>query len=305
VTPRAGLGLAVGAYVWWGCLPLYLSLLAPTGAVEVIAHRIGWSLLCCLAVVAATGRTGELLAVVRDRRTATALALSGTLLTVNWLVFVYSIESGQLVDGALGYFINPLVTIVLAVVLLHERLRPAQWVAVGVAASAVVVISAAYGHFPWIAVVLSVSWGLYGYVEKSVGRRVSAVVALSVETAWVLPLAIGYMAWVAATGRATFLGLGAAHAWTLAGVGVVTVVPLLLFNGAARRLPLSILGLTQYLCPVMQFAVAVTVLHEPMAPARLTGFVIVWLALAILTVDALRAARRARPLGAAISTATS
>jgi chloramphenicol-sensitive protein RarD len=249
-------------------------------------------LVCCLAVVAATGRGRELGSVLTNRRTAGTLAISAALLTVNWLVFVYSIESGQLVDGALGYFINPLVTVALAVVFLHERLRPAQWVALGVAGSAVMVISLAYGRFPWIAVVLSLSWGMYGYVEKGVGRTVSAVTALSVETLWAAPLAVGYVVWLTADGRQTFVGAGPTHSWLLVGVGIATVVPLLLFNGAARRLPLSVLGLTQYLCPVMQFLVAVVVLREPMAPARWVGFAIVWVALAILTADALRAARR-------------
>jgi chloramphenicol-sensitive protein RarD len=254
-----------------------------------------WSLVCCLAVVVATGRGRELRSVLASRRTAGTLAVSAVLLTVNWLVFVYSIESGQLVDGALGYFINPLVTVALAVVFLHERLRPLQWVALGVAGSAVLVISLAYGRFPWIAAVLSLSWGLYGYVEKGVGRTVSAVTALSIETMWAAPLAVAYIAWLTANGNQTFLGLGASHSWLLIGVGVATVVPLLLFNGAARRLPLSVLGLTQYLCPVMQFTVAVAVLHESMATARWVGFAIVWVALAILTVDALHAARRAIP----------
>ncbi|MDR1427357.1 MAG: EamA family transporter RarD [Bifidobacteriaceae bacterium] len=288
---RAGLILAVGAYAWWGGLPLYLSRLTPTGAVEVIAHRIVWSLVVCLGVVVATHRWRELRNVLSSLRLVGTLAISGALLTANWLVFVYSIESGQLVDGALGYFINPLVTVALAVMFMHERLRVAQWVAIGVAASAVIVISVAYGRFPWIAVALSLTWGLYGYIEKRVGRGVSAVTALSVETLLMAPLALGLMGLFASAGRQTFVGLGAAHTWLMVGVGGVTVVPLLLFNGAARRLPLSILGLTQYLCPVMQFLVAVAVLHEPMAPARWAGFAIVWVALAILSWDGLRAAR--------------
>jgi chloramphenicol-sensitive protein RarD len=285
------LALAVGAYTLWGCLPLYLSRLAPTGAVEVIAHRVVWSLVCCAAVALATGRSRELLSVLRDGTMTRTLAMSGLLLTVNWLVFVYSIESGQLIDGSLGYFINPLITVALAVVFLHERLRPAQWVALGIGGSAVVVIAVAYGRLPWIALVLGLSFGLYGYVEKGVGRTVSAVTALSVETLVVTPLAIGYIVWLSASGRQTFIGLGPGHAWLLAAAGIATVVPLLLFNGAARRLPLSVLGMTQYLCPVMQFTFAVTVLHEPMAPARWAGFAIVWLALAILSADALRTAR--------------
>jgi chloramphenicol-sensitive protein RarD len=291
VKARAGLILAICAYTWWGGLPLYLGLLAPTGAVEIIVHRVVWSLVCCLAVIAVTGRRQELAAVVRSPKTVATLAASGTLLTVNWLVFVYSIESGQLVDGSLGYFINPLVTVGLAVVFLHERLRPAQWVALGVATSAVVVIAVAYGRFPWIAIVLSLSWGLYGYVEKGVGRTVSAVTALSVETMIVLPFALAYTVYLATTGQQTLIGLGAGHTVLLIGVGLMTVVPLLLFNGAARRLPLSVLGLTQYICPVMQFIVAVTVRGEAMAPARWLGFAIVWVALVILTTDALRTIR--------------
>jgi chloramphenicol-sensitive protein RarD len=270
-------------------------LLAPTKSVEVIAHRAVWSLVCCLIVVAVTKRGREFISVITNPRTVWILGVSACLLTVNWLVFVYSVESGQLVDGALGYFINPLVTVALAVVFLHERLRPAQWVALGVAASAVLVIVIAYGRFPWIAICLSLSWGLYGYVEKGIGRNVSAVTALSVETLWVTPPAIGYMIWLSAEGRQTSFGFGVGHTWLLVGVGFMTVVPLLLFNGAARRLPLSLLGLTQYLCPVMQFLVAVVVLRETMAPARWAGFVLVWVALVILSADALHASRSASP----------
>jgi len=292
VARRTGLLLGGAAYGLWGFLPLYLRMLEPAGPVEVIAHRVLWSLVVCLAVVWATGRAGELGVMLRDRRMLGTLALSGSLLTVNWLVFVYAIASGQLVDGSLGYFINPLVTVALAVGLLHERLRPLQWAALGVAGSAVVVISVGYRRVPWIALVLACSFALYGYIEKRVGHRVSAVTALSVETLAMAPLAGAYLGWLAYSGAQHFTGHGAGHTLALVGVGAVTAAPLLLFNGAARRLPLSVLGMLQYMCPMLQFLTAVVVFHEPMRPVRWIGFFLVWMALVILSSDALTAARR-------------
>ncbi|KQS99477.1 EamA family transporter RarD [Cellulomonas sp. Leaf395] len=291
---RLGLTTGVGAYVLWGLLPLYFPLLQPAGAVEIIAHRVVWSLLFCLVLLAATRTWGGFVTVLRTRRTLAVLSVAAVLLAINWLVFVLGILTDRVVDAALGYYINPLVTVTLAVVVLRERLRPVQWVALGFGAAAVVVITAGYGQLPWIALVLALSFGFYGLIKNRVGRTVGAVPGLAVETLVLAPLALGYLVWMSAAGEGTFETEGAAHAVILASSGIVTAVPLLLFGSAARRLPLSMLGLLQYIAPTLQLLIGVLVLHEQMPAARWWGFALVWTALGILTVDGVRAGRAQR-----------
>ena len=297
-TPPAldGLGMAtgVGAYVLWGVLPLYFPLLQPAGAVEIIAHRVVWSLLFCFLLLAVTRTWGTFLTALRHRRTLALLSVAAVLLAVNWLVFVFGILTDRVVDAALGYYINPLVTVTLAVVVLRERLRPVQWAALGLGAAAVVVISAGYGKLPWIALVLALSFGFYGLIKNRVGRSVAAVPGLTVETLVLAPLALGYLVWTNAVGDGTFATQGAGHALVLASSGVVTAIPLLLFNTAARRLPLSMLGLLQYIAPTLQLLIGVLVLHEQMPAARWWGFALVWAALVILTVDGVRTSHAQR-----------
>ncbi|MEZ0449520.1 EamA family transporter RarD [Cellulomonas sp. ICMP 17802] len=289
-----GLAAGVGAYVLWGVLPLYFPLLQPAGAVEIIANRVVWSLLFCLLLLAVTRTWGAFVAALRDRRTLGLLSLAAVLLAVNWLVFVFGILTDRVVDAALGYFINPLVTVTLAVVVLRERLRPVQWVALGFGAAAVVVITAGYGQLPWIALTLATSFGFYGLIKNRVGRSVGAVPGLAAETLVLAPLALGYLVWLGATGTGTFATEGLGHALILASSGIVTAVPLLLFNSAARRLPLSMIGLLQYIAPVLQLLIGVLVLHEQMPAARWWGFGLVWVALAVLTVDGVRTGRAQR-----------
>lgn len=288
-TSRTGLLLGLGAYGLWGFLPLYFPLLAPAGPVEIIAHRVVWSLLFCGLVLLVTGAGGTFVAAVRDRRTLATLALAGALVAANWLAFVHGVLSGHTIDTALGYYINPLVTVALAVVALGERLRRLQWVALGVGAAAVVVLTAGLGRLPWIALALAGTFGVYGLIKNRVGRTVPAVASLAVETAVLLPLAGTYLFWLGADGA--FGGHGPAHAAALVGSGVITAVPLLLFGGAARRLPLRVVGMLQYLAPTMQFLVGVLVFDEAMPAARWWGFGLVWAALVLLTVDGLRAGR--------------
>ncbi len=307
--PLDGLGLAtgLGAYVLWGVLPLYFPLLQPAGAVEIIAHRVVWSLLFCGLLVLVTRTWGGFVAALRHRRTLGLLSVAAVLLAINWLVFVFGILTDRVVDAALGYFINPLVTVTLAVVVLRERLRPVQWVALGFGAGAVVVITAGYGQLPWIALALAFSFGFYGLIKNRVGRTVGSVAGLTVETLVLAPLALGYLAWLASTGEGTFATQGTGHALVLASSGVVTAIPLLLFGTAARRLPLSVIGLLQYVAPTLQFLIGVLVLGEQMPAARWWGFALVWVALAVLTVDGLhhsraqRLSRRADELSAAAS----
>jgi len=293
---RRGLLLGTSAYLLWGFLPLYFPLLTPTGAVEIIAHRIVWSLLFCVLVLAATGGLGSLRPVLQSRRTTASLAGAGVLVATNWLVYVYGVLSGHTVDAALGYYINPLVTVLLAVVVLGERLRPAQVAAIAVAACAVVVITVGVGRFPWVAVVLAVTFALYGLVKNRTGRTVGALAGLTVETATTTPLALAFLVWSTAQGTLSFGAHGGWHTLGILALGPITAVPLLLFGGAARRLPLSVIGLLQYLTPTMQFAVAVLVFGEEMPAARWWGFVLVWVALAVMTVDGVRAGRARVPV---------
>ncbi|MDR2567126.1 MAG: EamA family transporter RarD [Bifidobacteriaceae bacterium] len=289
---RTGPALGVGAYFLWGLLPLYLLLAEPAGALEVIAHRLIWSAVMLLVIVAATGQFASLWRAFANLRALGALSLAGVLLTVNWLVFVWAIYHGQLVNAALGYFINPLVSVLLGVVLLGERLRAVQWAAVGVGAVAVVAVGFGVGSFPAVALALAFSFGFYGYIEKRVGGGVSAVTSLSVETLVMVPFGLAYAVALGTRGEAAFGANGPWHALIMVGLGAVTLAPLLLFNGAARRLPLSVLGLIQYFCPVMQFITGVVFLHESMPPVRWAGFGLVWVALIVLSADAVWRSRR-------------
>lgn len=288
---RSGLALGGGAYLLWGVLPLYFPLLSPAGAVEIIGHRVVWSLGFCLLLLTVTRGWAPYLAIFRNRRTLGLLSLAAALVAVNWTTYVYGVLSDQVVDTALGYFINPLVTVLLAVFVLGERLRIAQWVALGFGAAAVVVITLGYGRLPWIALTLAFSFGAYGLIKNRVGRTVTAVAGLAVETSVLFPVALGYLIWLGATGAGSFGAHGPWHVVALVSSGVVTAVPLLMFGAAARRLPLSVIGMLQYIAPTLQFLLGVLVFGEQMPTARWWGFALVWLALVILTVDGVRAGR--------------
>ncbi|MBT0994268.1 EamA family transporter RarD [Cellulomonas sp. DKR-3] len=296
--PRRGLGAGLGAYVLWGLLPLYFTVLAPAGPAEVVAHRALWSLVFCAAVLTVTRTWRELVVVLRSPRTLGLLALAAVLLATNWLVFVLGVQTDRVVDASLGYFVNPLVTVTLAVTVLHERLRRAQVVALSFGALAVVVLAVGYGQVPWIALVLAASFGLYGLIKNRGVRGVAAAPGLAAETLVLAPLALAFLLVLHAQGHGTFLGHGWGHAALLALSGVLTSVPLLLFNAAARVLPLTVVGLLQYVTPVMHFVIGVALLGERMPPARWAGFALVWVALTVLTVDGLRAGRGARRVGA-------
>jgi chloramphenicol-sensitive protein RarD len=292
---RAGILSGLSAYGLWGVFPLYFPLLKPAGGVEIVAHRVLWSLLFVGLLLTVLHRWGQVRAILRNRRALLVLAAASVLIAVNWLVFVYGVNSGHVVETSLGYFINPLVSVLLGVVFFAERLRPLQWVAVGIAAVAVVVLTVDYGHPPWIALALAASFGMYGLMKKLV--RVEAAPGLFVETAIVaLPAAVAVVL-LQARGEGHFASAGAGHALLLAGSGVATAVPLLLFAAAARRIPLSTVGLLQYVTPLLQLSIGVFVDDEPMPPARLVGFSIVWLALAVFSIDSLRTARASARAG--------
>jgi chloramphenicol-sensitive protein RarD len=286
-----GILLAVLAYGLWGFLPLYFLLLAPANALEIVAWRILLSLVFCAVLLTVTRAWRHLFELLRDRRIAVTLLLAGVLILVNWLVYVYATLTGEVVQAALGYFTNPIVTVLLGIFVLRERLRPMQWIAIGISGAAVLVIAIVYGAFPWIALALALSFGFYGLVKKRVGGRVDALSGLTMETLWLAPIAIAQLVFVSLTSGLTIgtVSVGQTVAMLLA--GVVTAIPLLLFAGAARRLPLTTMGLTQYLTPVLQFVIGVVLLHEAMPPARLIGFILVWIALAVLAIDGFRQAK--------------
>ncbi|WP_051441713.1 EamA family transporter RarD [Arthrobacter sp. H14] len=283
-----GLLFGFGAYGLWGLLPLYFVVLEPAGPVEIVANRVVWSLIFCALLITFTKSWRVFGMAVSSPKVLGTLTVAALLIATNWLTYVYGVTSGHAIETSLGYFINPLVSVLIGVIVLKEKLRPLQWAAVAIGGVAVVVLTIAYGNLPIIAFTLALSFGAYGFVKKKVGRRVDAVTSLSVETAVLAPLAGGVMIWLAIAGDSTLGTEGSLHFWLLVASGVITAVPLLLFGAAASRLPLATVGFLQYLTPTMQFILAITVLGERMPLERWIGFGLVWVALIFLSTDMLR-----------------
>ena len=293
---NAGLLQGLGAYGLWGMLPLYFLTIAIASPVEIVAGRIVFSLVFCAVLLLVTRNWRRFIALGRDRRAMARLSVASVLIAVNWLTYTYAVLNGHAAEAALGYFINPLVSIALGVLFLKERLRRMQWVAIGFGLAAVTTLSFAYGNVPWVALVLAFSFGLYGFVKNRVGRTATALTSLSMETAILALPALGFMAWLVATNTDTVLSSGPAHFWLMASSGIITAVPLLLFGAAARRLPLTAIGTLQFLAPILQFIVALVVFKEPMPPERLIGFSLVWVAVILLCIDMARLPRRIVPV---------
>ncbi|WP_314612339.1 EamA family transporter RarD [Streptomyces stackebrandtii] len=289
---RAGLLYGIGAYGMWGLVPLFWPLLKPAGAVEILAHRMVWSLVFVGLALLALRRWSWIPELVRSPRKLALITVAAAVISVNWGLYIWSVNAGKVVEASLGYFINPLVTIALGVLVLKERLRPAQWAAVGVGFAAVLVLAIGYGQPPWISLTLAFSFAIYGLVKKKL--NLGGLESLAAETAVLFLPALGYLIWLGAQGELAFGSEGAGHAALLASTGIVTAVPLVCFGAAAIRVPLSTLGLLQYLAPTFQFLLGVLYFHEAMPPERWAGFSLVWLALTLLTWDALRTARRSR-----------
>jgi chloramphenicol-sensitive protein RarD len=289
-----GFAFAIASYVWWGFLPLFFVALVPSGAVEIVAWRIVLSVVFCALIIVVTRAWAPFLAIVRDRRSMLLLAAASVFILVNWLVYVFAAVSGHVVEASLGYFINPIVTVLLGVLVLRERLRVLQWIAVGISALAVVVLAVNYGQPPWISLALAFSFGLYGLVKKQVGPKVDAVSGLTIETAYLAPAASIALIVIATQGDLTMGAVSVWHTVLLLFAGVITAVPLLLFASGARRLPLVYMGLVQYFAPVLQLIIGAWIMHEAMPPARWAGFAIVWVALALLSFDGLRHGTRQR-----------
>jgi chloramphenicol-sensitive protein RarD len=289
---RAARGLLYGvlAYLLWGLFPLFWPLLEPASPLEILACRIVFSLIVIVLLLAMRRQLQGLRRL--DRGTLVRLSVAGVVIAVNWGAYIWGVNNEHVVETSLGYFINPLFTIALGVLILRERLHVAQWVAVALGAVAVAILSVDYGRPPWLALLLAVSFGTYGFIKK--GTSASAPEGLFVEATALTVPALVVLIVLSVSGGATLVGTQATpgHLLLLAASGPVTAIPLLFYAGAATRLPLSTVGLLQYLAPVLQFAIGVLIRHEPMPPARLGGFALVWIALVILTLDAMRRRRQ-------------
>lgn len=288
---KRGVLAGIASYGMWGLFPLYWPLLKPAGAVEILAHRMVWSLLFVLLLLwMGAGSWAGLRAVITDRRRLGLLSIGAVVITVNWGVYIWGVNNGHVVETALGYFINPVVSVVVGVLLLGERLRRLQWAAVGLGTVAVVVLAIGYGRPPWVALLLAFPFATYGLVKKLAAT--GAVESLAVETTLTSVPALIYLGVLEASGSGTFAGQGVGHALLLAGSGLVTALPLLAFGAAATRIPLSMVGLLQYVAPVLQFLLGVLAFREHMPLERWIGFAMVWLGLVILSWDGVRARRR-------------
>lgn len=282
---RTGILSAALAFLCWGLFPLYFHAIGDVPPVQILAHRMLWSLLF-LVIVLLVRRQWAWLAVVRQPRVFLSFVASASLLSVNWLIYIWAVNNGHVIEGSLGYFINPLVNIMFGYVLLKERLRRAQWLAIGVAALGVAWLTWQAGTVPWIALALAASFGGYGLLRKT--AALGALEGLSFETMVLFPLAAGYVAWLTIHGENAFINTPSdTTRLLLIAAGPITAIPLLLFASGARRIPLSVLGLLQYLSPTLQFLLGVWLFQEPFSAERLVGFALIWIALALFALEGL------------------
>jgi chloramphenicol-sensitive protein RarD len=293
---RGGVALGVFAYLCWGFFPIYWPLLDPAGALEVLAHRVVWSLVFVLVLVTILRKWTEFGRIARDRRLLLILSAASVVIALNWGGFIWGVTNGHVIETSLGYFINPLVTVLLGVFVLKESLRPAQWVALAIGILAVVVLAVDYGRLPWIALLVAFSFAAYGFLKKK--ADIGAFEGLGLETLIISPVAIAFLVALQLRGELTFGHEGALNTTLLIGTGIVTAIPLLAFGAAATRLSLTTIGLLQYLGPVLQFMTGLFIFGEEMGTARWVGFIMVWLALVVFTVDAVTSRRRAVPVAA-------
>ncbi len=283
-----GLLFGVSAYIIWGLLPLYWKLVEEAGAYEILAHRGIWSLLICLSLLALRKQLKSAYVMVRSSRTLSLLFLASGLLTINWGVYIWSVTVNRVVEAALGYYITPLINVTFGVLLLREKLRPAQWIAVALAAAGVVILTLGYGSLPWIALVLAISWGSYSLIKKSL--NLGALETLSLETLFAFIPNLVFLLIIESNGSAEF-----GSTWSISillfGAGAATVIPLLLFNGSTTRLPLSTVGLLQYITPTIMFFIGIYINNEDISTTKVIGFAFIWIALAVLSRDLYRSSR--------------
>ena len=287
-TQKLGLIYGVSAYVLWGMFPLYWPLLEPANPLEIVSHRAVWTLVFCLIVLAITHALKSTLATFRRPKVAIKLFLASVLISINWLIYIWATNNDHVVEASLGYYINPLIIIAFGVVLLKEKMRRLQWVAVSIASVGVIILTVDYGRLPWVALGLALSWGTYGLVKKQLG--LGALEGLAIETMIAFIPYCGYLIFIGSKGEGQF-GNGAGLTILLISAGAVTAIPLLLFNGSTTRLPYSTIGLMQYITPTIQFSIGVWVNHEAMPTARWVGFIFIWLALMTLATDLLKSGR--------------
>jgi chloramphenicol-sensitive protein RarD len=288
---RTGVIATTSAFVLWGLFPIFWKQFSGVNSLELIAHRITWSLIFLIPIVIARGTWGDSLRALRNPAAVRVHLLSGALLTVNWLVFVWAVNEGRIVETALGYFLTPLVNVAFGMIFLRERLRTAQGVALAIATAGVVLLIVRLGQFPWVALALAATFGSYGLLRKQ--STLGSLSGLMLETTLMLPLALGFLAWRHFTGVGALGEIGAVQTTLVISSGAVTAVPLLLFAQGARLIQLSTVGLLQYIAPSVQFAIGVLIYSEPMPPERMWAFALIWAALAIYSADSVWASRRA------------
>jgi chloramphenicol-sensitive protein RarD len=285
---KLGLVFGISAYSLWGAFPLYWPLLEPANPLEIVSHRAVWTLVFCFIVLATTKALKSTLATLKQPKITARLFLTSILISINWLVYIWATNNGHVVEASLGYYINPLIIIGFGVILLKEKMRPLQWVAVSIASIGVLVLTIDYGRLPWIALALAISWGSYGLIKKQLG--LGALEGLAIETLISAFFYLGYLIYIGNQGTGQF-GQSWGLTLLLMSAGAITAIPLLLFNGSTNRLPFTTIGLLQYITPTLQFSVGVWVRHEDMPTARWIGFLIIWVALTTLALDLVKSSR--------------
>jgi chloramphenicol-sensitive protein RarD len=283
-----GLLFGVSAYTLWGLFPIYWPLLKPANPLEIVSHRAVWTLVFCFIILALTKTLKSTLSLLKHPKIVAGLFLSSILISINWIIYIYAANNEHVIEASLGYYINPIVVIATGVIVLKEKMRPLQWLAVGIATLGVAVLTIDYGRLPWIALGLAFSWGSYGLVKKQLG--LGALEGLSIETLLSSGFYLGYLIWLGNSGEGHFT-YSLTLTLLLIGGGAVTAIPLLLFNGSTNRLPLTVVGLLQYITPTIQFCIGVWYYHEDMPTARWVGFLIIWVALMSLAIDLIKSGR--------------
>jgi chloramphenicol-sensitive protein RarD len=283
-----GLLFGVSAYTLWGLFPIYWPLLKPANPLEIVSHRAVWTLVFCFIILALTKTLKSTLSLLKHPKIVAGLFLSSILISINWIIYIYAANNEHVIEASLGYYINPIVVIATGVIVLKEKMRPLQWLAVGIATLGVAVLTIDYGRLPWIALGLALSWGSYGLVKKQLG--LGALEGLSIETLLSSGFYLGYLIWLGNSGEGHFT-YSLTLTLLLIGGGAVTAIPLLLFNGSTNRLPLTLVGLLQYITPTIQFCIGVWYYHEDMPTARWVGFFIIWVALMSLAIDLIKSGR--------------
>lgn len=294
---NSGILYALGAYVLWGLFPIYWKWLHHVPALQVIGHRIGWSFILLMIVIFATRQWTKFRSTLTPRVLG-VYSIAGLLLSINWLVYVWGVNSEHVVETSLGYFINPLLSVLLGMIFLKERLRPIQWLPIGLAASGVVYLTWTYGSLPWIALSLAFTFGFYGLVKKT--SPLGSLYGLTLETGWVFLPALGYLIYVQTTGEGAFGHTGVVSDVLMIAAGAVTTIPLLMFASAAKRIPLTMVGIMQYIAPTLQFLIGVLIYKEAFTTTSLIGFSLVWIALIIFWVEGVFARKAQKPIVEAV-----